>query len=120
MAARWRRSIRTMCPKAMNVTLQWESSALRIGPFPHEGEADPELIDAGAMVSAKGLSADGVDEGGFTLNNLYGHGARFYERNNKLCALPLIPTILHGYSPCLAKPLKRLVTPTGLEPVFSP
>jgi len=66
----------------MNVTLQWESSTLRIGPFPHEGEADPEPIDAGAMVSAKGLSADGMDEGGLTLDHLHGHGGQFYERSN--------------------------------------
>ncbi|MFZ2994750.1 3-oxoacid CoA-transferase subunit B [Sphingobium sp.] len=34
-------------PKGMNVTLQSENGMLGIGPFPLEGEADPDLINAG-------------------------------------------------------------------------
>ncbi len=34
-------------PLGMNVTLQSENGMLGIGPFPYEGEADPDLINAG-------------------------------------------------------------------------
>ena len=34
-------------PKGMTVTLQSENGMLRIGPFPYEGEEDPDLINAG-------------------------------------------------------------------------
>ena len=34
-------------PEGMNVTLQSENGMLGIGPFPYEGEADPDLINAG-------------------------------------------------------------------------
>ena len=34
-------------PKGMKVTLQSENGMLGMGPFPFEGEADPDLINAG-------------------------------------------------------------------------
>jgi 3-oxoacid CoA-transferase subunit B len=34
-------------PKGMRVTLQSENGMLGIGPFPYEGEEDPDLINAG-------------------------------------------------------------------------
>ena len=34
-------------PKGMKVTLQSENGMLGMGPFPYEGEADPDLINAG-------------------------------------------------------------------------
>ena len=34
-------------PEGMTVTLQSENGMLGIGPFPYEGEADPDLINAG-------------------------------------------------------------------------
>ncbi|MEK9212413.1 CoA-transferase, partial [Sphingomonas sp. 2378] len=34
-------------PAGIDVTLQSENGLLGIGPFPHEGEADPDLINAG-------------------------------------------------------------------------
>ena len=34
-------------PNGMTVTLQSENGMLGIGPFPYEGEADPDLINAG-------------------------------------------------------------------------
>ena len=34
-------------PEGINVTLQSENGMLGIGPFPFEGEADPDLINAG-------------------------------------------------------------------------
>jgi 3-oxoacid CoA-transferase subunit B len=34
-------------PEGMDVTLQSENGMLGIGPFPYEGEADPDLINAG-------------------------------------------------------------------------
>jgi 3-oxoacid CoA-transferase subunit B len=34
-------------PKGMTVTLQSENGMLGIGPFPYEGEEDPDLINAG-------------------------------------------------------------------------
>ena len=34
-------------PAGINVTLQSENGMLGIGPFPYEGEADPDLINAG-------------------------------------------------------------------------
>jgi 3-oxoacid CoA-transferase subunit B len=34
-------------PQGINVTLQSENGMLGIGPFPYEGEADPDLINAG-------------------------------------------------------------------------
>src|ERR1700744_2468848 len=34
-------------PQGMKVTLQSENGMLGIGPFPYEGEEDPDLINAG-------------------------------------------------------------------------
>ena len=34
-------------PPGMTVTLQSENGMLGIGPFPYEGEEDPDLINAG-------------------------------------------------------------------------
>src|SRR5690606_33308438 len=34
-------------PAGMTVTLQSENGMLGMGPFPYEGEADPDLINAG-------------------------------------------------------------------------
>jgi 3-oxoacid CoA-transferase B subunit len=36
-----------MVPEGMTVTLQSENGLLGIGPFPYEGELDPDLINAG-------------------------------------------------------------------------
>ena len=34
-------------PKGMSVQLQSENGMLGMGPFPYEGEEDPDLINAG-------------------------------------------------------------------------
>ena len=34
-------------PKGIEVTLQSENGMLGMGPFPYEGEEDPDLINAG-------------------------------------------------------------------------
>ena len=39
--------VANMVPEGMNVTLQSENGLLGIGPFPNEGEIDPDLINAG-------------------------------------------------------------------------
>jgi 3-oxoacid CoA-transferase B subunit len=45
-------------PSDISVTLQSENGMLGIGPFPYEGEADPDLINAGKQtVTALGASS---------------------------------------------------------------
>jgi 3-oxoacid CoA-transferase subunit B len=39
--------VANMIPEGMKVTLQSENGMLGMGPFPYEGEADPDLINAG-------------------------------------------------------------------------
>jgi 3-oxoacid CoA-transferase B subunit len=39
--------VANLVPVGMKVTLQSENGLLGIGPFPYEGEADPDLINAG-------------------------------------------------------------------------
>jgi 3-oxoacid CoA-transferase subunit B/3-oxoadipate CoA-transferase beta subunit len=39
--------VANMIPPGMSVTLQSENGMLGMGPFPYEGEADPDLINAG-------------------------------------------------------------------------
>ncbi|KRB76151.1 succinyl-CoA--3-ketoacid-CoA transferase [Nocardioides sp. Root190] len=39
--------VANMVPEGMTVTLQSENGLLGIGPFPYEGELDPDLINAG-------------------------------------------------------------------------
>ena len=34
-------------PEGIEITFQSENGMLGIGPFPHEGEVDPDLINAG-------------------------------------------------------------------------
>jgi len=38
-------------PETMDVTLQSENGMLGMGPFPYEGEADPDLINAGKQTT---------------------------------------------------------------------
>ena len=40
-------------PEGMSVTLQSENGMLGMGPFPYEGEADPDLINAGKQTITK-------------------------------------------------------------------
>jgi 3-oxoacid CoA-transferase B subunit len=39
--------VANLIPEGMKVTLQSENGMLGMGPFPYEGEADPDLINAG-------------------------------------------------------------------------
>jgi 3-oxoacid CoA-transferase subunit B/3-oxoadipate CoA-transferase beta subunit len=39
--------VANLIPEGMDVTLQSENGMLGMGPFPYEGEADPDLINAG-------------------------------------------------------------------------
>jgi 3-oxoacid CoA-transferase B subunit len=39
--------VANMIPEGIDVTLQSENGMLGMGPFPYEGEADPDLINAG-------------------------------------------------------------------------
>lgn len=44
-------------PKGMDVILQSENGLLGIGPFPYEGEADPDLINAGKQTVTEAVGS---------------------------------------------------------------
>ncbi len=48
-------------PKGMNVVLQSENGLLGIGPFPYEGEEDPDLINAGKQTITTVLGSSFFD-----------------------------------------------------------
>jgi 3-oxoacid CoA-transferase subunit B len=45
--------VANMIPDGIEVTLQSENGMLGMGPFPYEGEADPDLINAGKQTITK-------------------------------------------------------------------
>ena len=48
-------------PEGMSVQLQSENGMLGLGPFPYEGEEDPDLINAGKQtITALPTSSSGV------------------------------------------------------------